>query len=150
VLAAAGLSAGAAHPDLPPQVVSTGVAQVLAPVRDAGALDALAPDPAALRALLAAHGAVTLYVAAWDEAAGTAQARSFFPDGGGASEDPATGSAAGPLMAYLHRRAGADALVVDQGIAMGRPSRLDCAIEAGRVRVAGDAVVVARGTVRLD
>lgn len=148
VLRTGGLDVAAAADELPPQVVSTGVPQVVACVSDRAALDAPAPDPAALRALLRAHGAVVLYLAWWDEA-GSAVARSFFPEGAGVVEDPATGSAAGPLMAYLHRRAGATALEIEQGVHMGRPSRLSCAVEGDRVRVAGDAVVVAEGVVRL-
>lgn len=148
VLRAGGLPPAAAAPGLPPQVVGTGVPQVVACIRDRAALDAPEPDPAALRALLRAHAAVVLYLAWWD-AAGGAVARSFFPEGAGVVEDPATGSAAGPLMAYLHRRAGTTALEIEQGAHMGRPSRLSCAVEGDRVRVAGDAVVVAEGVVRL-
>ena len=51
-------------------------------------------------------------------------------------------------MAYANARTGAARLTIDQGVAMGRPSRLLC--EAGeRVRVAGDAVVVFQATVDL-
>ena len=64
-------------------------------------------------------------------------------------EDPATGSAAGPLMAYLHRRAGMDALTVDQGVQMGRPSRLDATFEGDRPRVGGETVIVSQGTLHL-
>ena len=42
-------------------------------------------------------------------------------------------------MAYLHERTGIDRLTIDQGVEMGRPSRLECAIEGDRVRVGGDA-----------
>ena len=60
--------------------------------------------------------------------------------------DPATGSAAGPLLAYLRERdAAADELTVHQGVEMGRPSRIDCAWERDRPRVSGDVVVVADG-----
>jgi trans-2,3-dihydro-3-hydroxyanthranilate isomerase len=64
------------------------------------------------------------------------------------AEDPATGSAAGPLCAYLHERTGAARVDIEQGVAMGRPSRLLC--EAGeRVRVAGDVVLLADGELDL-
>jgi trans-2,3-dihydro-3-hydroxyanthranilate isomerase len=148
VLAAAGLTEADADPDLPAQVVGTGVSQVIAPVR-AGALAALRPDHDALEALLAEHGAITLYLAACDPEAGTARARSLYLDPGTVAEDPATGSAAGPLCAYLHARSGASRLVIDQGVEMGRPSRLDCEIAGDRVRVSGDAVVIATGSVSL-
>jgi trans-2,3-dihydro-3-hydroxyanthranilate isomerase len=148
VLAAAGLGAADADPALPPQVVSTGARQVLAPVR-AGALDELRPDFRGLEALLGEHGAVTLYLAVCEPGGGTVRARSLYVDPDSVSEDPATGSAAGPLCAYLHQRTGREAVTIEQGVEMGRPSRLDCAVEAGTVRVGGDAVVLATGTVRL-
>ena len=148
VLAAAGLSAADADPELPPQVVSTGAEQVLAPVRE-GALDELRPDFRALEALLGEHEAVTLYLAICTPGSGTVRARSLYVDPDSVTEDPATGSAAGPLCAYLHRRRGLEAVTIEQGVEMGRPSRLDCAIEGETVRVGGEAVVLATGTVSL-
>ena len=148
VLGAAGLSVADADPELPPQVVSTGATQVLAPVRP-GALDELRPDFRALEALLGEHGAVTLYLAVCERGASRVRARSLYVDPDSVSEDPATGSAAGPLCAYLHRRTGVEAITIEQGVEMGRPSRLDCAMEGGTVRVGGEAVVLATGTVAL-
>jgi trans-2,3-dihydro-3-hydroxyanthranilate isomerase len=108
------------------------------------------PDPAALRQLLDRLGVVTVYLADCGEArGGSARARSFFLEPHGVTEDPATGSAAGPLMAYLHERAGVDRVVVQQGVEMARPSVLECSIDGERVRVGGDCVVVATGTVLL-
>jgi trans-2,3-dihydro-3-hydroxyanthranilate isomerase len=82
------------------------------------------------------------------------QARGFFLEGAPlvagslVAEDPATGSAAGPLCAYLHARTGVTRIDITQGVAMGRPSRIAC--EAGeRVRVAGDVVVLIEGEVSL-
>ena len=146
VLRAAGVDAELADPDLPAQVVGTGVGQIVAPVRRE-ALHEVRPDFAALEALLGEHEAITLYLAAVDGEA--ARARSFYLEPAGVSEDPATGSAAAPLMAYLHERRGLDALRVEQGVEMGRRSVLECSVEGDRVRVGGEAVVVARGTVRL-
>jgi trans-2,3-dihydro-3-hydroxyanthranilate isomerase len=145
-LGALGLGADEGAEELPPQVVATGLAHVMVPVRAAAALDRVAPDPAALRALLEEHGCTCAYLAHLDGE--TAAARSFFLDGATVLEDPATGSAAGPLMAYAHARTGAARLDIDQGVAMGRASRLLC--EAGeRVRVGGDVVVVFDATVDL-
>ena len=148
VLAAAGVDPDAADRDLPPQVVSTGVAQIIAPVRE-GSVAKLAPDFAALERLLGEHEAVTLYLAVVGSGGERAQARSLYLDPDGVSEDPATGSAAGPLMAYLHQRRGTEHMVIDQGVEMGRPSELVCSIEGDTVRVGGDAVIVARGSVVL-
>jgi trans-2,3-dihydro-3-hydroxyanthranilate isomerase len=148
VTAAAGLTPADLHAELAPQLVSTGVPQVIAIVRDPAVLARVRPDDAALHALLDPLDAIVLYLTAWDEAAGTAHARGLTPvvEGG---EDPATGSAAGPLCAYLHARAGATAVDIAQGIEMGRPSRLLAEMDAGRVRVAGDAVVLVEGILTL-
>jgi trans-2,3-dihydro-3-hydroxyanthranilate isomerase len=149
VMAAAGLVAADAHPQLPPQVVSTGAPHLLAPLSDTAALRRVAPSRAALAALLEPLGAMLLYLVAVDLQAGSAHARGFFVDPAAITEDPATGSAAGPLLAYLHARAGATALTVEQGGEIGRPSRIDCAWEDDRPRVSGDVVVVAEGDVLL-
>ena len=146
-LGAAGVDVAHLAGDLAPQMVSTGVWQAIVPVRREG-LEALRPDPAALERLLAPEEAVTLYLVAVDGE--RARARSLYPEhGGGAAEDPATGSAAGPLMAYLHERRGTERLRIEQGVEMGRASVLDSSVEGDRVRVGGDAVVVATGTVHL-
>lgn len=149
VFAAAGLGPGDADPALPPQVVSTGLPQLLAPVRAVTALARAAPAPAALAALVVAHGCTVLYLAACDLAGGSVRARGFFAVGSAVVEDPATGSAAGPLCAYLARRAGLERLAVAQGLEMGRPSRLECDLDGDRVRVGGDVVVVSEGTLLL-
>jgi trans-2,3-dihydro-3-hydroxyanthranilate isomerase len=145
-LGALGLDAADGVPELPPQVAATGLDHLMVPVAAATTLDRAAPDAAALRALLGEHGCTCAYFAHLDGEA--AAARSFFLDGATVLEDPATGSAAGPLMAYAHARTGVARLAIDQGVAMGRASRLLC--EAGeRVRVGGDAVVVFDATVDL-
>jgi trans-2,3-dihydro-3-hydroxyanthranilate isomerase len=150
VLGAVGLGEDDAHPELPCQAVSTGAYHVLAPVRDEALLAGLWPDYDRIASLLAPYpGGLCLYVVAVDADAGTARARSFATRAE-IGEDPATGSAAGPLCAYLAERAGVRRLTVSQGVEMGRASRLTAEIEGDRVRVGGDAVVVADGSVFLD
>jgi trans-2,3-dihydro-3-hydroxyanthranilate isomerase len=144
-----GLRAQDGHPELPPQVVSTGLSHLLLPARDAGVLARIAPDARALAALLREAGAEVAYLVAVDAERGGAEARGIWTSPYGLAEDPATGSAAGPLIAYLHSRLGLTTLVVSQGVAIGRPSRLECSIEDGRVRVAGDVVLIAEGDVWL-
>ena len=148
VLAAAGLPIAAADPQLEPQVVATGVAHLIVPLKDAAALADAAPDRQAMRTLLEPLGAIVLYLATIDVDERTARTRGFFLTPA-LTEDPATGSAAGPLLAYLHERDGIDELVVRQGVEMGRPSRIDCGWADDRPRVSGDVVVVAEGDVRL-
>jgi trans-2,3-dihydro-3-hydroxyanthranilate isomerase len=147
-IAAVGLPVDDAHPELPPQVVSTGIPNVLVPVSAPAALERAEPDDAAIAALLDGAGAVVLYLVCPGEAGEHARARGFTPlvEGG---EDPATGSAAGPLCAYLAQRTGAEAVTVEQGREIGRPSRLEAAIDGDRVRVSGDVVVVVTGTIEV-
>jgi trans-2,3-dihydro-3-hydroxyanthranilate isomerase len=147
VLTRVGLDAGDADPELAVQVVGTGVPQVIAPVR-ADALARPRPDYAALEPFLDGFGAIVLYLAACDPAAGRARARAFCHTAE-MGEDPATGSAAGPLMALLHARRGLERLDIEQGIEMGRPSRLSCSIDGDRVRVGGAAALLIVGTLRL-
>ena len=120
LLAAVGLPPEAAHPALPFQVVSTGTPHVMAPLRAPDALAEVRPDSGLLRPLLAPQ--TVLYLCAVDSAAGTARARGVLLDHEGAAfEDPATGSAAGPLLAYLNVRTGLERLTVAQGAEMAAP-----------------------------
>jgi len=127
--------------------LGTGVPQVIAPVR-AQALAHPRPDYAALEPFLDGFGAIVLCLAACDPAAGRARARAYCHTAE-MGEDPATGSAAGPLMAHLHARTGLQSLEIEQGIEMGRPSRLSCSVQGERVRVGGAAAILVVGTLRL-
>ena len=88
---------------------------------------------------------------------GTRWKTRVFAPGGGIAEDPATGSAAGPLALHLARHgriAFGDEIEISQGAEIGRPSTLFARIEGTaekveRVEVGGSAVVVARGEFRL-
>jgi trans-2,3-dihydro-3-hydroxyanthranilate isomerase len=143
VMAAIGLRREDAHPSLAPQRVSTGLATVVVPLADAHAVSRARKDREAIEAL--ADGTFNLYLCAVDGQ--SARARSFPSELEG--EDPATGSAAGPLLAYLNERTGLERVEVTQGVEMGRPSRLLAELEDGRVRVGGDVVVLVTGTLRL-
>jgi trans-2,3-dihydro-3-hydroxyanthranilate isomerase len=80
------------------------------------------------------------------------KARVFVP-AHGIDEDPATGSAAGPLALHLsrHGRIGfGDEIVIRQGEEVGRPSTLHAVARSPEeIEVGGSAVVVARGEFRL-
>ena len=147
-LRAVGIDPASARQDVPAQVVWTGTQHLQCLVGDRDALTTTAPDAAALRALQDEHGVTAVYVSWWDGGQ-AARARSFFAVDGRWGEDAATGSAAGPLLALLHARFGAERLEVEQGVELGRRSVLSCDLTGGRVRVAGDVVVVAEGAVRL-
>jgi trans-2,3-dihydro-3-hydroxyanthranilate isomerase len=95
-------------------------------------------------------------VFAWDGE--VARAR-VFAAGAGVPEDPATGSAGVALGVYLVVGGlvpadGATSYDVLQGVEMGRPSRLRCAVVARagipvEARVTGSTVPVARGEIRV-
>lgn len=144
---AIGLTPEHADRALPPQLVSSGLRQLILPLRDLDALVRARPDWPAVERLLKAHRATVLYAAVCDPAAATARTRAFVSAAVG--EDPATGSAAGPLCAYLAARTGTQVITVEQGIEMGRPSRLEAAMEGERPRVGGDVVIVGDGTLYL-
>ena len=133
------------------QVVSTGVPHLLVPVRDQDALGRARPREA-LGAYLRSVGAQGCYVFCLDPLDPDAPVRArFFGPNVGIAEDPATGSAAGPLAAYLveHRLATERRpVVIEQGQTMGRPSRLEVRVSGGGVRVFGTAVLVLEGRLR--
>jgi trans-2,3-dihydro-3-hydroxyanthranilate isomerase len=135
------------------QVVSTGVPHLLVPVRDLGALGRARPKSETLAAYLRSVGAQGCYLFCLDplDPDAPAQARFFGPNVG-IAEEPATGSAAGPLAAYLVARKLASErrpVIVEQGGAMGRPSRIEVRVSGGGVRVSGNAVLVVEGRLRL-
>jgi PhzF family phenazine biosynthesis protein len=85
------------------QVVSTGAGHLLVPARDRGAVDRAVPDPARLVPVLRRVGAEGCYLYSQDpvDAAGAVAYARFFNPAVGIAEDPATGTAAGPLAARL-------------------------------------------------
>jgi len=147
-LAAVGLEAGDADPELPPQIASTGLTHAIVPVSGVEAIARARPDYPAIDALLSPHDAEVLYLAWCEPGAGRARARGFSRTVA-LGEDPATGSAAGPLCAYLAERTGAGRVAVSQGEEMGRPSTIETEIEGDRVRVSGYVVPLIAGSVEL-
>ncbi len=134
----------------PAQVVSTGAGHLLVPVRDRAAVDRAAPDAPRLAAALREVGGEGCYLYSPDpvDASGAVAYTRFFNPTMGIREDPATGTAAGPLVARLvasGRVADATTVIVEQGYALGRPSRIQVTVSGQRVRVSGSGLVVAEG-----
>ncbi len=157
VAAIFGLSAG----DLlhPPQIVSTGTAFCITPLRDHDALRRARLDPQALAAWQEGTGETgfiePFLVALGGAASGDTFARLLLPPPMPA-EDPFTGSATGCMGAYLwhHGLIAAPRFVAEQGHWLGRPGRAEVevlgppdAIEG--VRVGGTGVVLMQGMLRL-
>jgi trans-2,3-dihydro-3-hydroxyanthranilate isomerase len=149
VARAAGLERYDLHPDLPAKVVFTGLRQLIVPVRGEEEVARASIEPRTLTAVVEEAKADGLYLFALAE--GGAVAR-FFGPGVGVDEDPATGSAAGPLGAYLAEHGVGDAkapIRIRQGEKLGRPSELHVEVtrddEGWHVRLGGGVRVVGRG-----
>jgi PhzF family phenazine biosynthesis protein len=133
------------------RVVSTGAAHLLVQARGRAAVAAANPDAARLLAALRRAGAQGCYLYSLDpiDPSAAAHARFFNPTVG-LWEDPATGSAAGPLAWHLAERDLASGeVVIEQGHALGRPSRIVVRLEGSRVELRGRCVTVADGVFRL-
>jgi PhzF family phenazine biosynthesis protein len=149
--AALGLPEGDLAADEPAQVVSTGAGHLLVPARNRGAVDRAAPDVARLARVLRQAGGEGCYLYSTDpvDPAGAVAYTRFFNPTVGIAEDPATGTAAGPLVARLAaigKVPEQTTVIVEQGYALGRPSRIQVSASGNRIRVGGSGLVVAEGT----
>ncbi|MGH9254828.1 MAG: PhzF family phenazine biosynthesis protein [Vicinamibacterales bacterium] len=157
VAAALGLTVADLAPELPVQEVSCGLPFLFVPLRSGEVVDRASSDASAFRRLGLSTGfdlPIFLFAVLPRGSPETVYSRMFAP-GFGVVEDPATGSASGALGCYLvrHRLVSGDAarrIVSQQGVAMGRPSRIHIAIgdrggEIVDVKVGGTAVLVGRG-----
>jgi trans-2,3-dihydro-3-hydroxyanthranilate isomerase len=148
---------------LPVQVVSTGVPQMMVPVRSLAEVQALGASRLNIAALnrvchTMATRCVHVFTFETEQPESTVHVRMFAPLLG-VPEDPATGSANGALAAYLvHHRAlpvtePTTYIVCEQGAEMGRPSTLYGEVDLGggeirAVRLGGQVVPMAEGTIR--
>lgn len=143
---------------LSPQLTSTGLPSLAVPLKHLDVLQSLEPDMRALAKILEKLGNHTAaYCFTFEtELPGThVHARCFSPTDQ-VFEDPATGSAAGALGAYLaaNDRLPAATFVIEQGVEMRHPSRIEVSVEAeGKVpktvRVGGQVTPLIRGSLRL-
>jgi PhzF family phenazine biosynthesis protein len=132
-------------PAIPPARAYAGAWHLILAVADAQRLAMLDYDFAALKTLMLAENLTTLQLI-WRESDDVFHSRNPFPVGG-VVEDPATGAAAAALGGYLRAAqliTPPATLLIRQGEAMGRPSRLT-------VEIPADGGIVVRGTaVSLD
>jgi trans-2,3-dihydro-3-hydroxyanthranilate isomerase len=149
--AALNLSVEDLDPELPAQIVSTGMAFCIVPLRSLEVAARLQISPQIARAYLDRIGAKFFHciTSAHADSGADWHARMQFDTG----EDPATGSASGCTIAYLVRHGAARSgqpIVIEQGIEMLRPSRIhvSATIENGivtKVFVGGRTIPVASG-----
>jgi trans-2,3-dihydro-3-hydroxyanthranilate isomerase len=150
--AALGVSVSDFHSDLQPQYVSTGVSNLMVPFRNRAALSRIDMNINALRRFEGKNGTMAYCFAL--QGANKAFTRGMLP--WEIYEDPATGSAAGSLAAYLvhhGKLAPAQTLYILQGVEMGRPSQIEVEVsQTGKKlvpRCSGAAVRVFEGTIRI-
>ncbi len=147
--------------DLPIEVVSCGLPFFFVPVRDLATMRRLSFQRDLSRRVLGSLEVAGVFTFAMEveNPGSTVHSRMFAPDLG-VPEDPATGSASGPLGSYLVRygvvRAAPKAAIVsEQGIEMGRPSFIHIEItqeanEITEVKVGGQTVFVGGGEIVLS
>ncbi|HEY3099276.1 MAG TPA: PhzF family phenazine biosynthesis protein [Methylomirabilota bacterium] len=142
---------GGVKPVLPVERYVNGPTHVLVTVGSTDEVAKLTPDFGALAK--ATSAGVSCFAGS-----GRRYKTRMFAPGHGINEDPATGSAAGPLACHLVRHgrlAPGDEIQITQGVEIGRPSTLFARASGTReriesVEVGGGAVTVARGEFRLQ
>jgi trans-2,3-dihydro-3-hydroxyanthranilate isomerase len=150
--AALGLSAKDFDPKLEPEYVSTGIFNLMVPLRNRAALGKIVMNMVALRKVLSKNATMAYCFTCGENS--KAFSRGMLP--WELYEDAATGSAAGALGAYLVKHgklSPAHTLNILQGEEMGRPSHIEVEVtQSGKKlvpRVSGAAVKVFEGTIKI-
>ena len=137
-----------------PEIISTGLPDIILPIKDKKKLDNMKVDFCKLAEIskkLNVTGVHAFYIK--DRMSRIAYARNFAP-AVGIDEEAATGTANGALIYYLKKNdlLAEDSLVVSQGESMGRPSQINCRIENSEkgysVFVGGEANIVIEGIIK--
>lgn len=138
-----------------PAAVSCGVPFLCVMLANPGALARARTRRGAWERILAGSWAPHLYlIARFEDAPDTSYRARMFAPAMGIDEDPATGSAATALAGYLAplaaKKSGTLHWSVDQGVDMGRPSRLEVEADISQgavtaIRVSGRSVIVSHG-----
>ena len=137
-----------------PEIISTGLPDIILPIKDKSKLLNMKVDFCKLAEIsreLNVTGVHAFYIK--DRMSRIAYARNFAP-AVGIDEEAATGTANGALIYYLKKNGllAEDSLVVSQGESMGRPSQINCRIENSKegysVFVGGEANIVIEGIIK--
>ena len=143
--------------DVPLQVATTGLDFLYVALRDARAVDTAVSDKTRLREAFAGRKSLPVFLFASD-GANRLYSRLFAPDANGIDEDPATGSASGPLGAFavkygLVPHSQRVSITSEQGTKMGRQSIIHIRLEYGadkdiptKIEVGGAVMPVVTGT----
>jgi trans-2,3-dihydro-3-hydroxyanthranilate isomerase len=143
--------------DVPLQIATTGLDFLYVALRDARAVDAAVSEKTRLLEAFAGRAPLPVFLFA-PAGANRLYSRMFAPPGSGIDEDPATGSASGPLGAYaikygLVPRSPSVSITSEQGTKMGRQSIIHIRLEYGadkdtptKIEVGGAVMPVVTGT----
>jgi trans-2,3-dihydro-3-hydroxyanthranilate isomerase len=156
VVGAIGLKTSDINPDLPVQVVSTGFPYLIVPLKTLSTVKRAAPISEAFQTDLASFSTKQVLIFSTETSFSDSHvhARMFAPEVG-VVEDPATGSAAGPLGAYLEKHGVlenhqfGEQINIEQGYEIKRPSKLIARVPdkgMAEVHVSGKVRLVAEGT----
>lgn len=138
-----------------PEMVSTGLPDIMMPVRDEKELSAIAPDFKALSRLSEKYEVVGVHAFTVNSEDGAIHCRNFAPLYG-IDEEAATGTSNGALTYYLYKngllREGTENLFI-QGEAMSRPSKITSRLTLDdgnvKIQVGGSAAILACGEINL-
>lgn len=154
--AALGLEPDDVRTDLPVEAVYNGMSTVLIPLRSVEAVQRARPELGRLRAILGRDGSNTMLFALGGLTDGAHVHCRVFSPFDLVVEDPATGSANGPLGEYLvrHGALALPSIQSEQGMEIGRPSRLTIEVERNggqtqAVFVSGRVQLIGQGEFRL-
>ena len=138
-----------------PRKVSTGLADIMLPVRDEAELEKISPDFAALTELSRRYGVTGVHAFTCNAKDGLVHARNFAPLYA-IDEEAATGTSNGALTYYLYDYGLVKENVINtvvQGEKMGRPSKISTQLLCGngvvKVKVGGFAVTLASGEINI-
>ena len=140
----------------PPEALANAVSFLIVGLKSIRVLERARPNGVLLENLLKKINVngVICFSTETVESGSQVQVRAFFP-GIGINEDPATGSAQGPLAAYLFKhgllkKGNRCRVMAEQGYQIGRPSKLTTTFEVhegvmNNIKVSGDVILVAKG-----
>jgi len=156
-------SSDIASTGLPVEAINNGIAVLIVPVGSLAAVEKIKIDSGAIASIAREAGVVTVMAFTTEtvQSESTAHCRVYAP-GAGVGEDPATGSANGPLGFYMVRHglvepAPINRIISEQGFEMNRPSILHIEVasdpetrDVRGVRVGGGVVLSGRGEIILS
>jgi trans-2,3-dihydro-3-hydroxyanthranilate isomerase len=140
--------------DLMPSVVETEVTHLMVPVKNVRSLERCVANKSTLIKLAADYEfeGVYCFTVLNNDSQYYIRAR-FFNPGIGIDEDPATGSAAGPLAGFLHHHKcikSDSTYQILQGVEMKQPSTIQFEVKSEGIWISGSSVMVMEGEIYSD